>query len=81
MKTDLEKEFQYYIDHQRELVDKYNGRVIVIKNCAVIGDYDSEEAAVKETAKQHAIGTFLVQKCTPGDEEYTQTYNSRIIYV
>ena len=79
----LEKEFKYYLDHQDELVKKYNGKVIVIKDSKVIGTYDSELEAVKETTKKHKhkLGTFLVQKCEPGTESYTQTYHSRVAFV
>ena len=72
----LEKEFQYYIDHQGELVEKYRGKVIVIKNEGVIGVYDSDIEAIEETSEKHEMGTFLVQKCEPGPNSYTQTLHS-----
>jgi hypothetical protein len=74
----LLKEFDYYLQHQKELVKKYNGKIIVIKNCKVIGVYDSEKDAFLETSKNHKAGTFLIQKCIPGTEGYTQTYHSRV---
>ncbi len=58
----------------------YNGKFIVIKDCKVMGSYDSELDAVKETAKKHELGTFLVQKCDPGTDSYTQTYHSRVVF-
>ena len=80
MAQNLEKEFEYYLEHQDELVEKYNGKFIVIKDCNVIGVFDSELEAVEETAKQHELGSFLVQKCEPGSEAYTQTYHSRVVF-
>ena len=77
----LEKEFKYYLDNQSELVKKYNGKFIVIKDCSVIGSFDSELEAIQETSKKHPLGTFLVQKCEPGSDNYTQTYHSRAIFV
>jgi len=74
----LEKEFKYYIDHQAELVKKYNGKFIVVKDCKVIGAFDSELEAINTTSEQHELGTFLVQKCELGSESYTQTYHSRV---
>jgi len=74
----LEKEFKYYINHQAELVEKYNGKFIVIKDCKVIGAFDSELEAINTTSEQYELGTFLVQKCEPGSESYTQTYHSRV---
>lgn len=76
----LEKEFEYYIENQQELIRKYSGKVIVIKNEKVIGDYNSEVIALMETKKEHELGTFLIQKCSPGNVDYTETYHSRVVF-
>ncbi|MBA7537739.1 hypothetical protein ES705_30008 [subsurface metagenome] len=76
MSKPLEKEFKYYLKNQDELVKKYNGKVIVIKNKKVIGVYDSVAEAVHETSKNEPLGNFLVQKCTPGKKDYTVTLYS-----
>ena len=81
MAKPLEKEFQYYLDNQEELVKKYDGKFIVIKNCNVIGVFDDELKAIEETSKKEELGTFLVQKCEPGTESYTQTYHSRVAFI
>lgn len=80
MPSPLEKEFQYFLDHQDELVKRYRGKYIVIKDAQVIGAYDDEMVAMTETAKQHELGTFLVQRCEPGNECYTQTFHSRVSF-
>lgn len=80
MAKQLEKEFEYYLEHQGELVEKYNGQFIVIKNQEVIGVFDFELEAVEKTQEQHEVGTFLVQKCESGSESYTQTYHSRVSF-
>ena len=76
----LKDEFQYFLDHQDELVKKYNGRVIVIKDQSVLGDYATELEAITKTQIDHEIGTFLVQKCAPGDESFSATYHSRFAF-
>ena len=76
----LEREFKYYVEHQDELVEKYNGKFIVIKDCNVIAAFDSELEAIERTAEQYELGTFLVQKCELGSESYTQTYHSRAVF-
>jgi hypothetical protein len=81
MAQNLEKEFEYYLEHQDELVREYKGKFIVIKDSRVIGAFDSELEAVENTAKQYELGTFLVQKCEPGTDSYTQTYHSRVALV
>jgi hypothetical protein len=59
-------------------VKQYKGKFIVIKNGTVLGAYDNELEAVTKTGKQQELGTFLVQKCEPGSENYTQTFHSRV---
>lgn len=76
----LEKEFKYYLAHQGELVDKYEGKFIVIKDAQVIGVFDSQLEAIEKTLEEHELGTFLVQKCEHGNESYTQTYHSRVVF-
>jgi hypothetical protein len=81
MGNPLEKEFQYYLDHQDDLVKQYNGKVIVIKNGQVIGVYESEIEAIEKTSEKEELGTFLVQKCNPGTDNYVQMYHSRVAFV
>lgn len=78
MNENLIKAFQYYLDHQKKLVKKYNGKFIVIKDGEVLGSYDDELEAVEKTSKDYEIGTFLVQFVSPGDSAYTQNFYSRV---
>lgn len=76
----LEKEFQYYLDNQKSLVEKFHGKFIVIINENVVGVYDTFEAALLESQGKYSIGSFLIQECLPGEENYTQTFHSRVIF-
>lgn len=58
----LQKEFNYYLENHKKLIPSYIGRVIVIKDCKVIGVYDDDTEAITKTVKEHELGTFLVQK-------------------
>ena len=78
MPKPLEKEFQYYLENQDELVKKYNGKFIVIKACEVIGVFDSQLEVINMAKQNHEPGTFLVHKCEPGEENYTQRFHSRV---
>jgi hypothetical protein len=80
MPSSLQKEFEYYLEHQDDFVAKYNSKVIVIKDQTVIGVYESELEAVKETTKKYPLGTFLVQSCQPGKDSVTQTFHSRVAF-
>ena len=76
MNSDLKRAFEFYLANQDAMVRRYDGRFIVIKNDEVIGAYDSDLEAVTETKKAHPLGTFLVQKVSPGDSDYTATFHS-----
>jgi len=76
----LNKEFKYYLDNQDKLVNRFEGKYIVIKDQTVIGTYDNEMDAYNETIKEHKLGTFLIQHCLPGEESHTATFHSRVIF-
>jgi len=76
----LENEFQYFLNHKKELSEKYLDKYIVIKGEEVVGAYDNEKEAYAETIKKHELGTFLIQKCSEKEEAYTQTFHSRAIF-
>ena len=80
MANSLKSNFQYYLDHQEEFLKKYDGKVLVIKDCKIIGTFDTEIEAIKETSKSHAMGSFLVQKCEPGTDAYSQVFHSRVAF-
>ena len=71
-------EFNYYLEHQDDLVKQYDGKVIAIKGGKVLGAYDSDIEAVTETQKNHELGTFLVQAVSPGPDAYTR-FHSRVM--
>jgi hypothetical protein len=75
----LMNEFEYYLEHQEELVNLYHGKFIVISNSKVVGVYDDELEAIRETEKTLELGTFLVQLCESGQDNYSQTFHSRVL--
>ena len=74
----VNNEFHYYLDNQDDFVKKYDGKVIVLKNHEVLGAYDTELDAIVETRKEHEPGTFMVQKVSEGEEDYTVTVHSPV---
>jgi hypothetical protein len=70
------RDFNWFLEHQDELVRLYDGKFIVIKDGVVIGSYDDQFLAARETSKTHPLGTFVVQRCEAGPECYTVTLYS-----
>jgi hypothetical protein len=76
----LDTEFQYFKDHQDELVAQYGGKFIAIVGTTVEGAFDDELGAYLAMKKDHGVGTFLIQHCLPGTISYTQTFHSRVTF-
>lgn len=76
----LDKEFQYFIDQQKELVKKYNGKFIVIIGHQVVGAFNTIAEAYDHASEKYEDGTYLIQECIPGEKAYTQNFNSRVIF-
>ena len=76
----LKQEFQYYLDHQEELVKEHLNKFLVIREQKVVGVYDSKQEAYNEATSKYEMGTFLIQQCLPGTLGHTQTFHSQVIF-
>lgn len=76
----LDKEFKYYLEHQEELLPKYNGKYVMIVGNNVVGAFNTIGEAYYSGQDKYGEGNFLVQLCTPGNSAYTITYRSRVSY-
>ena len=61
--TTLEENFQYYIDNQPELVKKYEGKYLLIKDRQVKEAFDSEIEAYKYAQSKFEQGSYIIQPC------------------
>ena len=75
----LNKEFDFYKKNQKDFVEKYNGKYIVLQGEEVLGAYDTQSDAYLESEKNHEVGSFLIQHVSSGVKGYTATYHSRVI--
>lgn len=71
----LDKEYEFYQKNKDEFVKKYIGKFIVIKNDKIIGVYDSQVDALKESVKTNDLGTFLIQEIKGNDEPVIRFYS------
>ena len=76
----LEKEFEYYLKNQKELLEKYLNKYLVIKNEEVVGNFDTKQEAYDFATSKFKLGEFLIQYCIPGNLGYTQTFHSQVIF-
>lgn len=77
----LDKEFEFYKSQQEELVKQYLGKFLIIKDQKVVGSFDTKLEAYNDGVKNYGLGNFLLQECLPGEDNYTQTFHSRVSLV
>jgi hypothetical protein len=69
----LQKDLEWYIGNQRELAEKYNGKILLIVNQHLDGAFDSMQEAYETATKAYTLGTFTLQPCSPDSDSYTLT--------
>ncbi len=69
----FERELEFFMAHQDELVAKYRDKFLVIRGEDVAGVYDSALDAFLDAQKRYEPGTYMIQHCEPGPEAYTVT--------
>ena len=60
----FDTEMKWYLANLRDLLAKYDGKVLVIKGEKLLGAYSSEIEAYYEAEKKEPKGTFLVKRCS-----------------
>jgi len=77
----LEKEFEYFKDNHDTLYHEYPDKYLVIQGNKVIASKDSFEEALSEAIRKGLeVGSFMVQLCSEGEDAYTQTFHSRVVF-
>jgi hypothetical protein len=75
----LEKEYKYFESVASDLAKAHPHKFAVIKGERVIGIYDTIRQAFEETAKEHKLGTFIVQQCEDKNN-IVQRFHSRVAF-
>ena len=76
----LEREFQYYKDHEADLVRRFEGKYIGIVGDQVVGPFDTGIEAYTILKEKYGLGHFLLQHVIPDSENRTQRYYSRVAF-
>ena len=74
----VKSQFDYYRKNQDEIVRQYDGKALVIKNFRVEAAFDTIGEAYLFAKANFEPGTFLIQKCSPGDKDYSAAFHSRV---
>jgi hypothetical protein len=76
----FENELNYFISNQKNLVSKFQGKVLVIKDSEVVGVFENALDAYLDAKSRFELGTFMIQPCIPGPEAYTVSIASHEIF-
>jgi hypothetical protein len=71
-------QLEQYQHNQKDIVKKHNGKIIAVKDGNVLGEFPTKTDALKTMLKKYEPGTFLILKCSPGEEEYTRRFRTRV---
>jgi hypothetical protein len=72
----LKRNLDWYIANQKELSAKYNGKILLIVDQKLVGDFGSMDEAYATALKTYQLGSFTLQPCSPDSDSYTLTlYN------
>ena len=75
----LEKEFKYFQENLSELLKKYEGKFLVIKETSVEGVFDTYEDAITFGVTKYKLGEFLVQQCVKEEVTTAHFINSFVM--
>jgi len=70
-------DFNWFLNNYDALYQEYGHKFLVIKNCKVLGAYDTIRDAVNDT--QEEVGTYIVQECNGNESAYTNYVASACI--
>lgn len=75
IERNMEKNYNYYVEHQKELNKKYKNKFIIIKDENIFGVYENLQEAI-QNAKDMEAGTYIIQQCV--DNKNMQTFHTRV---
>jgi len=73
----LKEEIDTYNKNKPELLEKHNGKYVLIKGNRIVDAYDTQKDAIKVGIDKFGNTPFLVKKITEVEEK--QNYTSRLI--
>ena len=72
----LKKQYDFYANHETELLEKYNGMYLVITDSLQVFPFAEAREAYRYGAKNFGGGHFMLQECTPGILNVVHRINS-----
>jgi len=75
----MDADYRFFLENLEGLYAAYGHKVLAIKGGAVLGAYDSVQAAIAGTIKTEPFGTFIVQQCAPSEEALVASFAGGLV--
>ena len=72
----LERQLNFYLDNKEKFLKEYENKFLLIHNERLVRAFATRGEAYRCGLAQFKPGTFLLIKCTQGDDEYTVNYRT-----
>ena len=76
----LHEQYEYFKTNRKELLKKYLGRFVAIKDFSVIADYGNFDEAYQDMSKKEKIGTFIIHQCVREEDEPVFSYSGNVSF-
>ena len=63
----LQNQHNYYTEHKSSLLQKYEGKYLVITEKNDVLPFDTRAEAYTFGAQQYGLGNFMIKKCVAGN--------------
>lgn len=74
----LEKQYDFYVSHEQELLSKYNGKYLVISDTMQVIPFEAGKEAYTFATRTFGKGKFLLHQCVPGSLNVIHSVNCYI---
>ena len=79
--TSQSEDFDWFVENHEKLYESYPDKILVIQNKSVVFAGETfEEALGLACSNGLELGTFIIQECSQGEECYTQSFSSRVVF-
>lgn len=80
MMSEVDKNYEYFMEHLKELYAQYKGKFLVLKEQAVVDAYDDLSTAYREATEKYGRGNFSIQECkSDRPEGYVEVFSSACV--
>ncbi|MBD5100949.1 MAG: hypothetical protein HDT29_06865 [Clostridiales bacterium] len=76
----VDKNYEYFNNNFEKLYSDYADKFIVIKDCEVLGAYDTFDDAYKTTIRSEQIGTFIIQHCSKSANTINYFHDNNVVF-